>query len=56
MNEMPAHVRGAFVDRVRVVEDRYRSTSTRLRLEYWLRRPVGEKAWDNLARLTSSLQ
>ncbi|MBB3157859.1 hypothetical protein FHS07_001543 [Microbacterium proteolyticum] len=31
MNDVPAHVRGGFVDRVRAVEDRYRSTSTRLR-------------------------
>ena len=50
-----AHSR-EFVDRMRAVEDRYRARSTPLHLEDWLRRPVGEKTWDNLARLTSSLQ
>jgi len=45
-----------FVDRMRAVEDRYRDSSRELQLEEWLRRPVGEKTWDNLARLTSSLQ
>ncbi|WP_291055351.1 cardiolipin synthase [Herbiconiux sp.] len=44
------------VDRMREVEDRYRSLSRELTLEEWLRRPLGEKTWDNLARLTSSLQ
>ena len=45
-----------FVDRMRAVEDRYRTSSHELHLEDWLRRPLGEKTWDNLARLTSSLQ
>jgi len=45
-----------FVDRMRAVEDRYRASSRELRLEEWLGRPLGEKTWDNLARLTSSLQ
>ena len=45
-----------FVDRMRSVEDRYRLNSSPLDLERWLRRPIGEKTWDNLARLTSSLQ
>ncbi len=45
-----------FVDRMRAVEDRYRASSRELHLEDWLRRPLGEKTWDNLARLTSSLQ
>jgi cardiolipin synthase len=45
-----------FVDRMRRVEDRYREFSTRLTLEEWIRRPLGDKTRDNLARLTSSLQ
>lgn len=46
----------SIVDQMRAVEDSYRSASTELLLEDWLRRPVGHKALDNLARLTSSLQ
>ncbi|MNR58522.1 cardiolipin synthetase [compost metagenome] len=46
----------SIVDRMRAVEDSYRAASTELLLEDWLRRPVGEVALDNLARLTSSLQ
>src|SRR5690606_26615169 len=49
---MLAHSR-ELVDRMRAVEDRYRQTSTQLTLDDWLRRPIGEKTWDNLARLTS---
>lgn len=45
-----------FVDRMRRVEDRYRAQSRRLTLEEWDRRPLGDKTWDSLARLTSSLQ
>jgi cardiolipin synthase len=45
-----------FVDRMRLVEDDYRSESELLRLEDWLRRPLAQKIGDNLARLTSSLQ
>ncbi|MFB2581661.1 phospholipase D-like domain-containing protein [Herbiconiux sp. P15] len=45
-----------FVERMRAVENRYRARSEQLQLGDWLRRPVGEKTWDNLARLTSSLQ
>lgn len=52
---MLAHSR-ELVDRMRAVEDRYRQTSMQLTLDDWLRRPIGEKTWDNLARLTSSLQ
>jgi cardiolipin synthase len=44
------------VTRMRAVEDRYRAASRELLLDDWLRRPLGEKTWDNLARLTSSLQ
>jgi len=46
----------SIVDQMRAVEDSYRAASTELLLEDWLRRPVGHKALDNLARLTSSLQ
>lgn len=49
------HGRG-FVDSIREVEDRYRENSLELQLEDWLRRPVAQKAFDNLARLTASLQ
>jgi cardiolipin synthase len=45
-----------FVDRMRRVEDRYRANSRRLTAEEWARRPRGDKIWDSLARLTSSLQ
>ncbi|GAA0998031.1 cardiolipin synthase [Subtercola frigoramans] len=45
-----------FVDRLRAVEDDYRANSDRLDLETWLKRPLGQKISDNLARLTSSLQ
>ncbi len=44
-----------FVDAMREVEDGYRSQSRLLTLEHWLQRPRGEKALDNLMRLTSSL-
>ena len=50
-----AHGR-TFVDSIRVIEDRYRANSRELQLEEWLRRPTGQKAFDNLARLTASLQ
>ncbi|WP_346926570.1 phospholipase D-like domain-containing protein, partial [uncultured Arthrobacter sp.] len=49
------HGRG-FVDSIRAVEDQYRANSLELQLEDWLRRPVAQKAFDNLARLTASLQ
>jgi cardiolipin synthase A/B len=44
------------VRRVREVEDAYRAASVELTLDSWLRRPLGQRAKDNLARLTSSLQ
>ena len=44
------------VQRVRRVEDDYRANSVELRLDEWLSRPARERAKDNLARLTSSLQ
>ncbi|MDR7082776.1 cardiolipin synthase [Arthrobacter ginsengisoli] len=45
-----------FVDAIRGIEDENRVNSRELRLEDWLRRPVAQKAFDNLARLTASLQ
>ena len=44
-----------FVDAMRAVEDDYRAKSRLLRLEDWQRRPFRDKAFDNLARLTSAL-
>lgn len=46
----------AFVDRMRLVEDSYRANSIRLDPETWANRPLREKVWDSLPRLTSSLQ
>ena len=37
------------------VEDDYRAKSRLLNLDEWLGRPRGEKVFDNLMRLTSSL-
>jgi cardiolipin synthase len=55
--EVSVMVQGrAFVERMRAVEDDYRSKSERLDLEDWLRRPLASKVGDSLARLTSSLQ
>lgn len=55
--EVSLLVHGAdFVHRMRAIEDAYRAASDRLELSDWLRRPVGQKIGDNLARLTSSLQ
>lgn len=45
-----------FCDQMREVEDSYRANSKQIRLEEWLQRPAGEKVFDNLMRLTSSLQ
>jgi cardiolipin synthase len=50
-----AHGRG-FVDAIRRIEDGYRVNSLELHLEEWGRRPVAQKVFDNLARLTASLQ
>ena len=49
------HGRG-FVDSIRGIEDQYRANSLELQLDDWLRRPTAQKAFDNLARLTASLQ
>lgn len=45
-----------FVDAIREVEVGYRVNSRELQLRDWLRRPVAQNAFDNLARLTASLQ
>lgn len=45
-----------FVDALREIEDGYRVNSRELQFEHWIRRPVSQKAFDNLARLTASLQ
>jgi cardiolipin synthase len=45
-----------FCDRMRAIEDAYRANSKQIHLDEWLRRPVLEKSFDNLMRLTSSLQ
>jgi len=45
-----------FVDELRRVEDSYRANSDELTLDQWMRRSVGAKVGDSLARLTSSLQ
>jgi cardiolipin synthase len=55
--EVSVLVHGAdFVRRMRTVQDGYRANSRKLELADWLDRPAGAKAFDNLARLTSSLQ
>lgn len=55
--EMMMVVHGAeFCDRMRAVEDGYREQSTQILLDEWLKRPFSEKLFDNLMRLTSSLQ
>lgn len=46
----------SFVDAIRRIEDGYRVNSLELQLDDWIRRPVAQKAFDNLARLTASLQ
>jgi cardiolipin synthase len=45
-----------FCDRMRAVEDSYRASSKQLHLDQWLKRPTPEIVFDNLMRLTSSLQ
>jgi cardiolipin synthase len=49
------HGRG-FVDKLRAVEDAYRAASRELTLDEWVKRPLGARVGDSLARLTSSLQ
>jgi cardiolipin synthase len=55
--ELSVLVHGAeFTAAMRAVEDDYRSKSRQVVLEDWLRRPSPERIFDNLMRLTSSLQ
>ncbi|KQO99698.1 cardiolipin synthase [Leifsonia sp. Leaf264] len=55
--EISLLVRGTeFVDRMREVEDGYRSISSELTLEEWLREPLSSTALDGVARLTSALE
>src|SRR4051812_11143566 len=44
------------VDQLRVVQDRYRSLSTELTLDVWRARSRGDRALDNLMRLTATVQ
>ncbi|QDY91710.1 cardiolipin synthase [Arthrobacter sp. UKPF54-2] len=44
------------VQRIRAVEDTYRGISRELKLEEWVKRPMGVKYVDNVARLTATLQ
>jgi len=55
--ELSVLIHGArFTDAMRAIEDDYRSKSRQVILEDWLRRPTRERIFDNLMRLTSSLQ
>ena len=55
--ELSVLVHGAkFTAAMRAVEDDYRSKSRQVLLEDWLKRPRRERVFDNLMRLTSSLQ
>lgn len=55
--EISMLVRGEeFVTQMREVEDDYRSLSTELTLEEWMKQPLRSTVLDNLARLTSALQ
>ena len=44
------------VDRLREVQDTYRSLSTELTLEVWRGRSRGARSLDNLMRLTATVQ
>ncbi|MDI3212157.1 cardiolipin synthase [Arthrobacter sp. AL12] len=44
------------VQRISAVEDAYRDISRELKLEDWMKRPMGVKYVDNVARLTATLQ
>jgi len=55
--EVSLMVRGEeFVDRLRAIEDDYRSLSREITLEMWLKRPAAIQVIDNVARLTASVQ
>jgi len=44
------------VQRIRAVEDTYRTISHELVLEDWMKRPMQVKYVDNVARLSATLQ
>jgi cardiolipin synthase A/B len=44
------------VKALRRMEASYRAASRELTLEEWIRRPLGAKVLDNIARLTSAVQ
>lgn len=46
----------AFVDKMREVEDLYRSLSRELTLDEWKQRPLSKRWLDNVMRLTSAVQ
>jgi cardiolipin synthase A/B len=46
----------SFVARMREVEDMYRSLSRELTLEEWKQRPLSQRWFDNVMRLTSAVQ
>ncbi|WP_280680146.1 cardiolipin synthase [Cryobacterium sp. CG_9.6] len=55
--EVSLMIRSAdFVQRLRAVEDSYRSKSRELILDEWLQRPVAVQILDNIARLTATVQ
>ena len=55
--EVSMMVRGkAFVKQLREVEDSYRTDSTELTLDEWMKQPLRSTILDNLARLTSAVQ
>lgn len=55
--EVSVMIRGRrFVDRLRAIEDDYRSKSRELTLEAWLDRPLLARVLDNVMRLTAAVQ
>jgi cardiolipin synthase len=55
--EVSLLVRSAhFVERLRAVEDDYRSKSREVTLDEWLERPAAIQVVDNVARLTAAVQ
>lgn len=55
--EVSVMVRGAsIIKRLREVEQSYRDNSTELTLEQWMNRPAHMRAFDDLARVTATVQ
>ena len=55
--EISVMIKGAkFVQSLRRIEDSYRRRSRELTLDEWMRRPLGSKVLDNVARLTAAVQ